>query len=84
MQAAANTGDLPDVLETHTNGDDFTFGGAGLLEDLADDVPADWTANYRSDVAAEGTVTEQYYEDVAACRLQGPRASSRGSASACR
>ncbi|GAA1273865.1 hypothetical protein GCM10009609_41180 [Pseudonocardia aurantiaca] len=62
VQAAANTGDLPDVLETHTNGDDFTFGGAGLLEDLSDDVPADWTANYRPAVAGEGTVTEQYYQ----------------------
>lgn len=62
VQAAANTGDLPDVLEVHTNGDDFTFGAAGLLEDLADDVPAEWTANYRPAVAAEGTVTDEYYK----------------------
>lgn len=61
-QAAAKTGDLPDVMEVHTNGDDFTFGAAGLLEDLSDDVPADWTKRYRPDVAAEGTVTAQYYK----------------------
>jgi multiple sugar transport system substrate-binding protein len=38
LQAAAKTGNMPDVLEVHTNGDDLRFGGAGLLTDLAKQV----------------------------------------------
>ncbi len=62
VQAAAQTGDLPDVMEVHTNGDDLTFGGSGLLEDLADDVDADWTSRFLPTVADSGTVTEAYYQ----------------------
>ncbi|WP_234320221.1 ABC transporter substrate-binding protein [Streptomyces sp. SBT349] len=63
VQAAAQTGDLPDLLETHTHGDDFTFGGAGLLEDLSDDVSDAWAANYVESVRDDGTVTQEYYEN---------------------
>ncbi|MBF9131298.1 extracellular solute-binding protein [Plantactinospora sp. S1510] len=60
VQAAAQTRGLPDVFEVHTNGDDFTFGAAGLLEDLTEE--ATWTNRYLPSVAAEGTVTERYYK----------------------
>jgi ABC-type glycerol-3-phosphate transport system substrate-binding protein len=60
VQAGAQTRSLPDVLEVHTNGDDFTFGAAGLLEDLTEE--ATWTNRYLPSVAAEGTVTERYYK----------------------
>ncbi|MFC6016494.1 ABC transporter substrate-binding protein [Plantactinospora solaniradicis] len=60
VQAAAQTRGLPDVFEVHTNGDDFTFGAAGLLEDLTEE--ASWTGRYLPSVAAEGTVTERYYK----------------------
>ncbi len=62
VQAAAKTGDLPDLMEVHTNGDDFTFGAAGLLTDLAGDVDAGWLAGYRPEVRADGSVTDQYYQ----------------------
>lgn len=62
VQAAAQTGDLPDIMEVHTHGDDFTFGAAGLLEDLADDVDDEWTSRYLPAVAGDGTVTQAYYE----------------------
>jgi len=62
VQAAAKTGNLPDLLEVHTNGDDFTFGAAGLLTDLAKDVDAGWLASYRSEVRVDGSVTPQYYQ----------------------
>ncbi|KON74433.1 hypothetical protein M768_00480 [Cellulosimicrobium cellulans F16] len=62
VQAAAQTGDLPDVMEVHTHGDDFTFGGAGLLEDLSDDVDDDWSSRFLPAVAEDGTVTPAYYE----------------------
>ncbi|MBD5784712.1 extracellular solute-binding protein [Cellulosimicrobium terreum] len=61
-QAAAQTGDTPDIWEVHTNGDDFVFGAAGLLEDLADDVDDEWSAQYLPSVADQGTVTPLYYE----------------------
>ncbi|MEV4759591.1 extracellular solute-binding protein [Micromonospora sp. NPDC049559] len=60
VQAAAQTRTMPDVLEVHTNGDDFTFGAAGLLEDLAGKTP--WTDRYLPSVAGEGTVTDVYYK----------------------
>jgi len=62
VQAAAKTGNMPDLMEVHTNGDDLTFGAAGLLTDLAKDVDDAWLANYRSEVRADGTVTDHYYQ----------------------
>jgi multiple sugar transport system substrate-binding protein len=62
VQAAAKTGNLPDLMEVHTNGDDLTFGAAGLLTDLAKDVDASWLDSYRSEVRADGSVTQQYYQ----------------------
>jgi ABC-type glycerol-3-phosphate transport system substrate-binding protein len=62
VQAAAKTGNLPDVMEVHTNGDDLTFGAAGLLTDLAKDVDDAWLANYRPEVRVDGSVTQHYYE----------------------
>ncbi len=60
VQAAAQTRTLPDVMEVHTNGDDFTFGAAGLLEDLAGKI--NWTDRYLPSVAGEGIVTDRYYQ----------------------
>ena len=63
VQAAAKTGDLPDIMEVHTNGDDFTFGAAGLLTDLTKDVDSAWVDSYRPEVRVDGTVTDQYYQN---------------------
>ncbi|WP_234313643.1 ABC transporter substrate-binding protein [Streptomyces sp. NBRC 109706] len=62
VAASARTNDLPDVLEVHANGSDFSFGGAGLLEDLSDDVTEEWTERFLPPVAQDGTVTRQFYE----------------------
>jgi ABC-type glycerol-3-phosphate transport system substrate-binding protein len=62
VQAAAKTGNLPDLMEVHSNGDDLTFGAAGLLTDLAKDVDDSWLANYRPDVRVYGSVTDQLYQ----------------------
>ncbi|MGI5237770.1 ABC transporter substrate-binding protein [Dactylosporangium sp. CA-139066] len=62
VQAAAQTKNLPDLLEVHTNGDDLTFGGAGLLSDLAKDADDAWLANYLPAVRQDGSVTDQYYK----------------------
>ena len=62
VQAAAKTKDLPDLLEVHTNGDDLTFGAAGLVDDLAKDVDTTWLNSYLPQVRADGSVTDQYYK----------------------
>jgi ABC-type glycerol-3-phosphate transport system substrate-binding protein len=62
VQAAAKTGNLPDLLEVHTNGDDLTFGAAGLVTDLAKDVDTGWLSSYRPEVRADGSVTQPYYQ----------------------
>src|SRR5258708_3826735 len=62
VQAAAQTKNLPDLLEVHTNGDDLTFGGAGLLTDLKADTDDAWLANYMPSVRQDGLVTDQFYK----------------------
>ncbi|MEV4516443.1 extracellular solute-binding protein [Dactylosporangium sp. NPDC049525] len=62
VQAAAQTKSLPDLFEVHTTGDDFTFGAAGLLTDLAKDVDDAWLKSYLPTVKQDGTVTEEYYK----------------------
>ncbi|GIG43823.1 hypothetical protein Dsi01nite_018640 [Dactylosporangium siamense] len=62
VQAAAQTKDLPDLFEVHTTGDDFAFGGAGLLTDLAKDVDDAWLNSYLPQVRKDGSVTDEYYQ----------------------
>jgi multiple sugar transport system substrate-binding protein len=62
VQSAAATHSLPDVLEVHSAGEDFTFGAAGLLTDLATDVDASWKSRFLSGTADSGLVTQQIYQ----------------------
>ncbi|MFG2045144.1 ABC transporter substrate-binding protein [Dactylosporangium sp. NPDC048998] len=62
VQAAAQTKNLPDLFEVHTNGDDLAFGAAGLLTDLAKDVDDAWLNNYLPQVRQDGGVTDEYYK----------------------
>ncbi len=57
LQSAAKTNGLPDVLEVHTQGEDFVYGGAGLLTDLSDKVDASWTRGMVPSVRKAGVVT---------------------------
>jgi multiple sugar transport system substrate-binding protein len=79
VQAAAKTGNLPDLLEVHSNGDDLTFGGAGLLTDLAKDVDTKWLNNYRPEARVDGTVTSYYYQQSLAAdsKLKGIKQGQR-------
>ncbi|WP_238016978.1 extracellular solute-binding protein [Dactylosporangium sp. AC04546] len=62
VQAAAQTRNLPDLFEVHTTGDDFAFGAAGLLTDLAKDVDDAWLNSYLPQVRKDGSVTDEYYQ----------------------
>jgi multiple sugar transport system substrate-binding protein len=62
VQSAAQTNNLPDLLEVHTNGDDLAFGAPGLLTDLAKDVDDAWLNSYLPQVRQDGTVTDEFYK----------------------
>lgn len=62
VQSAAATHGLPDVLEVHAAGEDFTFGAAGLLTDLSSDIDASWKARFLNGTADAGLVTPDIYQ----------------------
>ncbi|EDY44093.1 ABC transporter substrate-binding protein [Streptomyces sp. SPB074] len=62
IQAAARTNDLPDVMEVHAKGEDFSLGGAGLLDDLSDKIDKQWLGRFIPQVRADGTVTKADYD----------------------
>ena len=58
IQSAAQTKDLPDVLELHAGGEDMRVGGGGLLADLAGDFDAKLD-RFLPSTREAGRVTEQ-------------------------
>ncbi|MER8158991.1 extracellular solute-binding protein [Streptomyces sp. NPDC094472] len=62
VQSSAMTGDLPDVFEVHSDGEDFVYGAAGIVEDLRGQVPASWNNRSNPAVRHSGTVTQEKYE----------------------
>lgn len=63
VQSAAKTDDLPDVLEVHSDGEDFVLGSAGVTADLRDQVPADWSGRFQEAIKGSGTVTPQKFKE---------------------
>ncbi|MYZ38447.1 MULTISPECIES: extracellular solute-binding protein [unclassified Streptomyces] len=64
VQSAAKTGDLPDVLEVHSDGEDRVFGAAGILADISDDFKGEWAGRIQQPVQQSGLVTEQRFKDA--------------------
>lgn len=62
VQSAAATHNLADVIELHASGEDYTFGGAGILENLASSVNSAWKARFLSGTADAGLITESVYK----------------------
>jgi ABC-type glycerol-3-phosphate transport system substrate-binding protein len=63
VQAAAKTHDLPDVLEVHSDGEDFALGATGIARDIAKEVGGDWSGLYQKGVQTSGTVTPAHYKE---------------------
>ncbi|WP_327237984.1 extracellular solute-binding protein [Streptomyces sp. NBC_01317] len=63
VQSAAKTGDLPDVLEVHSDGEDRVLGAAGILSDLSGDFKGDWAGRVQQSVQQSGLVTAQRFKD---------------------
>ncbi|WP_181871028.1 ABC transporter substrate-binding protein [Sphaerisporangium album] len=64
IQSAAQTKNLPDVLEVHAGGEDFRIGGAGLLADLAGDFPASKLARFLPTTREAGLVTAERQRQI--------------------
>ncbi|MFD5030645.1 ABC transporter substrate-binding protein [Streptomyces sp. NPDC058220] len=64
VQSAAKTGDLPDVLEVHSDGEDRVFGAAGLVSDLSGDFKGAWSDRVQQPVQQSGLVTDQRFKDA--------------------
>lgn len=62
VQSSAMTGDLPDVFEVHSDGEDFVYGAAGIVEDLSGQIPASWNNRFNPAVRQSGTVTQDKYD----------------------
>lgn len=63
VQAAAKTNDLPDVLEVHSDGEDFVLGSAGVTADLQDQIPDAWSGRFQEAIKGSGTVTPQKFKE---------------------
>lgn len=62
IQSAAQTGDLPDVLEVNSDGADRVFGGSGVTVDLTGLLPKGMSKNYVSSMADSGIITTAQYK----------------------
>ena len=63
VQSAAATHNVADVLEVHAGGEDFTFGGAGILTDLASNVDTAWRGRFLAGTADTGLVSDAVYQE---------------------
>jgi multiple sugar transport system substrate-binding protein len=73
VQSAAATHNVADVLEVHAGGEDFTFGGAGILTDLASTVDASWKGRFLPGTADTGLVSDTVYQ-----QSLNPKSTHRG------
>lgn len=58
IQSAAQTGDLPDVLEAHAAGEDLELGASGLLADISADVNDAWRARFLPSTTNAGVLDQ--------------------------
>ncbi|MCF3962837.1 ABC transporter substrate-binding protein [Streptomyces fuscigenes] len=64
VQSSAKTGGLPDVLETHSDGDDRVFGAAGIVGDIQDQYKGAWLQGIQPAVRDSGLVTDVRYKNA--------------------
>ncbi|MFD4526162.1 ABC transporter substrate-binding protein [Streptomyces sp. NPDC058470] len=63
IQSAAKTGDLPDLLEVHSDGGDRVLGAAGILSDISSDFKGEWSDRIQPAVQDSGLVTDLIYQN---------------------
>ncbi|WP_328581167.1 ABC transporter substrate-binding protein [Streptomyces sp. NBC_00370] len=62
VQSAAKTGDLPDVLEVHSDGEDRVLGAAGVVSDIKGDFKGAWAGRMQDAVQNSGLVTDARFK----------------------
>lgn len=63
VQSSAKTGNLPDVLEVHSDGEDFVLGAAGVTADLQKEIPDSWSGRFQEAIQGSGTVTAAKFKE---------------------
>ncbi|MFI9756377.1 ABC transporter substrate-binding protein [Streptomyces sp. NPDC051963] len=63
IQTSAKTGDLPDVMETHSDGEDLGFGANGVVAELTDVVDDGWLNRYPANIRESGYVTDARFKE---------------------
>ncbi|WP_433430295.1 ABC transporter substrate-binding protein [Nonomuraea sp. CA-141351] len=63
IQSAAKTGDLPDVMETHSDGEDLGFGASGIAAELTNVVNTEWLNRYPENVRESGYVNAAKFKE---------------------
>ncbi|MEU9337712.1 extracellular solute-binding protein [Streptomyces sp. NPDC048290] len=58
IQSSAKTGDLPDVMEMHSDGEDLALGAGGVVAELTDVVSDAWLDRYPESVRESGYVND--------------------------
>ncbi|MET8824501.1 extracellular solute-binding protein [Streptomyces sp. NPDC004610] len=58
IQSSAKTGDLPDVMELHSDGEDLALGAGGVVSELTDVVDDAWLNRYPQSVRESGYVND--------------------------
>lgn len=64
IQSSAKTGNLPDVLEIHSDGEERVFGAAGIVSDIAGDFKGAWADRIQPAVKESGLITEARFKDA--------------------
>ena len=80
MQGAAQTKDLPDVLELHSGGEDLEMGAAGLLTDLTARRSTPGCSGCCPPPARPGVMTQQRIDIVAKDAVQAGQVGHRSTA----
>ncbi|MEV6041198.1 extracellular solute-binding protein [Nonomuraea sp. NPDC052116] len=63
IQSAAKTGDLPDVMETHSDGEDLGFGASGIAAELTNVVNGEWLNRFPENVRESGYVNAAKFKE---------------------
>ncbi|MFJ5262431.1 ABC transporter substrate-binding protein [Streptomyces sp. NPDC088387] len=63
IQTSAKTGDLPDVMETHSDGEDLGFGANGVVAELTDVVSDEWLNRYPENIRESGFINDARFKE---------------------
>lgn len=63
IQSAAQSGTLPDILSVHSQGEDWEFAQAGIIDDLTEDFTDSWQEQFLPGVVSGTQLSEERIEN---------------------